>query len=83
MVFSDIDFDHDAAAYEGNTPYQISGKSKTEVLQAAYMCCLYQNWEGSDVSRRRIRRHRFTNLVSVCCHFVFHEYIAKQMKDSA
>jgi hypothetical protein len=36
-----------------------------EAIQAAYIVCLYQNWEGGDASRRRIRRYRFSNLVSV------------------
>lgn len=34
-------------------------------MQAAYIVCLYQNWEGSDQAKRRIRRHRFATLVSV------------------
>jgi hypothetical protein len=40
-------------------------RNRVQALQAAYMVCLYQNWEGSDASKRRIRRYRFAALVSV------------------
>lgn len=40
--------------------------SKTlEALQAAYFVCLFQNWEGSDTSKRRIRRCRYSTIVAV------------------
>ena len=40
-------------------------KRKVQALQAAYIVCLYQNWEGTDASKRRIRRYRFGTVVSV------------------
>jgi len=42
-----------------------SAKQKIQALQAAYMVCLFQNWEGSDQSKRRIRRHRYSTVISV------------------
>lgn len=58
VVFSDDDFCDDFTMH----PFLI--RSRIEAMQAAYLVCLYQNWEGSDQSKRRIRRHRFSTLVS-------------------
>jgi hypothetical protein len=63
MVFIDDDFNSDLA-------YQSSGdmviqRRKIQAVQAAYIVCLYQNWEGTDASKSRIRRYRFATLVSV------------------
>lgn len=30
-----------------------------------YIVCLYQNWDGTDPSKRRIRRFRFSTMVAV------------------
>jgi hypothetical protein len=38
---------------------------RLRVLQAAYAVCLYQNWEGDDASKCRVRRHRYTSVVVV------------------
>ncbi|KAL2221529.1 hypothetical protein M432DRAFT_540105 [Thermoascus aurantiacus ATCC 26904] len=35
-----------------------------QALQAAYLVCIYQNWEGSDRSRQRIRRVRYSMVVA-------------------
>jgi hypothetical protein len=43
----------------------LASRRKLQALQAAYIVCLYQNWEGSDTSKRRIRRYRFGTVVSV------------------
>ena len=62
-MFTDEDFNGDMAHLSLNS---ISAcREKVQALQAAYMVCLYQNWEGSDASKRRIRRYRFATLVSV------------------
>lgn len=34
-------------------------------LQAAYFVCLFQNWEGSESSKQRIRRYRYNTLIAV------------------
>ncbi|KAF2029814.1 hypothetical protein EK21DRAFT_17520, partial [Setomelanomma holmii] len=34
-----------------------------DILQAAYCVCLYQTWEGSKCSRKRVLRQRFSSLV--------------------
>ncbi|KAJ9361792.1 transcriptional regulator family: C2H2 zinc finger and Fungal Specific TF [Paecilomyces variotii] len=39
-------------------------RKKLQALQGAYCVCLYQNWDGSDKAKRRIRNQRFTVLVT-------------------
>ena len=65
MVFDDNWLDEDLGAA---TPFQgITGESqRLQSLQAAYFVCLYQNWEGSDSSKARVRRHRYNTLIAVC-----------------
>ncbi|GFG12218.1 C2H2 type zinc finger domain protein [Aspergillus udagawae] len=59
-VFADEDFNRDAVS-----PFHpVRDRQKMQALQAAYMVCLYQNWEGTDASKKRIRRHRFSTVVS-------------------
>jgi hypothetical protein len=69
MVFTDDDFcsDMDPPAFSDITvPVGTSeNRQKLQALQAAYHVCLYQNWEGTDAGKRRIRRHRFSTVVSV------------------
>lgn len=70
MVFTDEDFCSDtepgSPLSENSMPVSMLGsKRKLQALQAAYIVCLYQNWEGTDASKRRIRRHRFSTVVSV------------------
>jgi hypothetical protein len=69
MVFTDDDFCRDIdppsdndIALPVNTP---ANRRKLQALQAAYLVCVYQNWEGTDAGKRRIRRHRFSTVVSV------------------
>jgi hypothetical protein len=77
MVFADDDFCRDIeppAVTDISIPVSTpANQRKLQALQAAYLVCLYQNWEGTDASKRRIRRHRFSTVVSVCniagvCH---------------
>lgn len=68
LVFTDEDFNSDMT-YLSSTPLNLRS-DRVQALQAAYMVCLYQNWEGSDVSKRRIRRHRFATLVSVSLQWI-------------
>lgn len=39
-------------------------KPLLELLQAAYCVCLYQTWEGSADSKRRVRRNRYGALIN-------------------
>ncbi|KAL1837773.1 hypothetical protein VTJ49DRAFT_3409 [Mycothermus thermophilus] len=68
MVFTDDDFCRDIdppAVVDVNAPLAtMATLRKLQSLQAAYLICLCQNWEGTDASKRRIRRHRFSTLVS-------------------
>lgn len=41
---------------------------RLESLQAAYFVCLFQNWEGSDEAKQRIRRYRHSS-VAIVRHF--------------
>ncbi|RDL41437.1 uncharacterized protein BP5553_01416 [Venustampulla echinocandica] len=64
MVFIDDDFCSDTLSTNTapfNPPWD---RRKIEALQAAYMVVLYQNWEGTDASKRRMRRYRYSNVVS-------------------
>ncbi|KAJ5440032.1 uncharacterized protein N7458_011030 [Penicillium daleae] len=62
IVFIDDDFNSNAI-YSTSNNMSIH-RRKIQVLQAAYIVCLYQNWEGTDSSKSRIRRNRFATLVS-------------------
>ncbi|KAJ5958647.1 uncharacterized protein N7479_005797 [Penicillium vulpinum] len=44
----------------------LDGESnRLQSLQAAYFVCLFQNWEGSDVNKRRVRLHRYSTLIAI------------------
>lgn len=43
---------------------------KLEALQAAFFVCLFQNWEGSESTQRRIRRRRYSTVVAVSQLFI-------------
>jgi hypothetical protein len=67
MAFSDEDFCDNSRA---GSPSQMNfdpcnSRRKVQALQAAYAVCLYQNWEGSDRNKRRIRRYRYSTVVAV------------------
>jgi len=66
MVFTDDDFCSDVEPTNDSFPPSVLASwRKLQALQASYIVCLYQNWEGTDASKRRIRRHRFGTIVSV------------------
>lgn len=70
MVFAGEHFQHAIRTKHKNHP----PKRKTlQALQAAYLMCLLQNWEGDDSSKQRIRCYRFSMVITVhltrplCC----------------
>ena len=67
MVFTDDDFCSDVEPSNETSELvsAVAGWRKLQALQASYVVCLYQNWDGVDASKRRIRRHRFSTVVSV------------------
>jgi hypothetical protein len=69
MVFTDDDFCRDVDPLAGSDitlPINnLANRRKVQALQAAWIICLIQNWEGTDASKRRVRRHRFSTVVSV------------------
>ncbi|EEP81747.1 conserved hypothetical protein [Uncinocarpus reesii 1704] len=61
MVFADDDVDIPPVF-----PFDPAvNRRKIQALQACYMVCLYQNWEGTDMTKKRIRRHRYSTVVSM------------------
>lgn len=65
MVFTDDDFCRDIELEIASQPTVLASRRKLQALQAACVVCVIQNWEGTDASKRRIRRHRFSTVVSV------------------
>jgi hypothetical protein len=66
LVFSDDAFhDHDISnAWQDPTTTQ-RRSTHLQLLQAAYCVCLYQTWERSKRSKKRILQQRFNDLVYV------------------
>lgn len=87
MVFNDDDLGSETL-YTLDTGVLIPAtqKRKVQALQAAYFVCLFQNWEGTDASKQRIRRYRYSTVVSVgytaFVHFLpFSRHKKKQEKE--
>lgn len=73
MVFSDDDLcDDRRSAGLRDTGETQWWRGKLRSLQAAYMVCLYQNWEGNYSSKCRIRRYRYSTVVSAARDTGFH-----------
>ncbi|KIW99738.1 uncharacterized protein Z518_11151 [Rhinocladiella mackenziei CBS 650.93] len=65
MVFDDADFCNDAPNPVCRDTGEVQWRrEKLRALQASYIVCLYQNWEGTNSSKRRIRRHRFSMVIA-------------------
>lgn len=65
MVFNDDDFCDDTPAPVCRDTGEMKWRqAKLRALQASYMVCLYQNWEGTSSSKRRIRRYRYSTVVA-------------------
>ena len=64
MVFNDewLEEDYTTSAWTPNPGKDIK---RLRSLQAAYFVCIFQNWEGSESSQQRIRRHRYNTLIAV------------------
>ncbi|KAI9929443.1 hypothetical protein MW887_000914 [Aspergillus wentii] len=63
LVFGDDCFQEALTGCPGNQSH--SGYELLRALQASYFVCVYQNWEGSNKSRERIRRLRYSMVVTV------------------
>jgi hypothetical protein len=65
MVFNDDDLCDDTPLPVCRDTGELQWRrEKLRALQAAYMVCLYQNWEGASSSKRRIRRYRYSTVVA-------------------
>ncbi|KAJ5683703.1 uncharacterized protein N7477_000048 [Penicillium maclennaniae] len=62
IVFIDDDFNADLS--NRSSGRLATHRRKIQILQAAFVVCLYQTWEGTDSSKGRVRRYRFATLVS-------------------
>lgn len=60
MVFLDEDINNEMPSTE-----VFPLKRTIQALQAAFMVCVYQHFEGTDTSKSRARRYRFAALISV------------------
>ncbi|KAF5236557.1 hypothetical protein FAUST_6471 [Fusarium austroamericanum] len=70
MIFTDEDFCHDPEDNRGAPIFNFATDiPRIQALQAAYMVCLYQGWEGTEASKRRIRRFRFSTAISMARDF--------------
>ena len=61
-VFDDDNFCEDPIEHETD---DTKIRSRLDAVRAAYCVVLYQTWEGSEESKRRIRRTRYTHLINV------------------
>lgn len=81
IVFTSDDFCNDTETFTDRDTGQIQVRQeKLRVLQAAYMVLLYQNWEGSDSSKRRVRRLRFSSVVAAVRDVGMHTARHPQLK---
>jgi hypothetical protein len=66
LVYSDVAFDdQDISNIWKESTDTNRQNTNLQTLQAAYCVCLYQTWEGSKRSKRRVLRQRFNDLVYV------------------
>lgn len=63
IVFSQPMFSATATRVEGTDQSHLT---QISTLQATYLICIMQKWEGSNESKVRIQRDQFTKFVSVC-----------------
>lgn len=65
LVFNSDDFCDDALPPTCRDTGEVKWRhEKLRSLQAAYMVLLYQTWEGTDSSKRRVRRMRFSMVIA-------------------
>jgi hypothetical protein len=65
MAFADDDFNSETLSTSDPAFDPATSLGKIQAIQAGYIVCLYQNWEGTDTSKRRIRRYRYNTVISV------------------
>lgn len=70
MTFAEEHFQHSITTKDENHPPK---RKVLQALQAAYLVCLLQNWEGDNNSKQRIRCYRYSMVIAVhpawslCC----------------
>jgi hypothetical protein len=66
LIFADEHFRRAVSTGDRTADDFTIHRDAVKALQAAYLMCLLQNWEGDANSKRRIRRVRFSMVTSVC-----------------
>ncbi|OAL52555.1 hypothetical protein IQ07DRAFT_376207 [Pyrenochaeta sp. DS3sAY3a] len=54
-----------------------------DVMQAAYGVCLYQTWEGSKQSKKRVLRHRYSEIIFLARDIGWHHATLKTVDTSS
>lgn len=49
----------------GSANRSVVDRSRIQSLQAMYLVCVLQNWEGTNGAKRRIRRYRYMTVITV------------------
>ncbi|EWG44749.1 hypothetical protein FVEG_15716 [Fusarium verticillioides 7600] len=66
VVFADnILYDDSIVATSDLVGDEVVAWDKLKALHAAYFICIAQNWEGSKEGRQRVRKYRYSRVVSV------------------
>ncbi|RBR17044.1 hypothetical protein FVER53590_28841 [Fusarium verticillioides] len=66
VVFADnILYDDSIVATSDLVGDEVVAWDKLKALHAAYFICIAQNWEGSKEGRQRVRKYRYSHVVSV------------------
>ncbi|KAH7126508.1 hypothetical protein B0J13DRAFT_148897 [Dactylonectria estremocensis] len=71
VAFNDDNLHDEFVVLSGSMTNRNEISKRLEAIQAAYLICLLQNWEGSKDSKQRIRRHRYTTLIGIARDFNF------------
>ncbi|KAH7161065.1 hypothetical protein EDB81DRAFT_783785 [Dactylonectria macrodidyma] len=79
VAFNDDILHDESIVLSGSMSNKTRICKRLEAIQAAYLVCLLQNWEGSKDSKQRIRRHRYTTLIGIARDFNFSQVTVKDL----
>lgn len=70
-VFANSSMSRDAMSRDlGSANCSVDDRSRLQSLQAMFLVCVLQNWEGTDEAKRRIRSYRYTTVITVSFCFL-------------
>ena len=61
----EVVFRDDDVCYDGERSVLFPTFDRLQAIQSMYLCCLFQNWEGDEAAKSRIRRFRYSTVVAV------------------